>query len=89
MALTRLARLSAANDPLLQLGKVISDLLPHQGLSLIDKVRRWSDRLLILAALMMCWASGSSLMDRLGLACGRHSTFADEACVAPAGVWHL
>jgi Transposase DDE domain len=68
MALTRLARSSSSNDPLLQLGKVISDLLPHRGLPLIDEVRRWSDRLLVLAALMMGWASGSSLVDRFNLA---------------------
>jgi hypothetical protein len=68
MALTRLARSSSSIDPLLQLASLISDLLPHQGLRLIDKVRRWSDRLLVLTALMMGWASGSSLIERFNLA---------------------
>lgn len=66
MALTR--RSSSSIDPLLQLAKILSDLLPHQGLPLIDKVRRWSDRLLVLAALLMCWGSGPSLIDRFNLA---------------------
>jgi hypothetical protein len=68
MALTRLTRSSSSIDPLKQLGRVISDLLPHQGLPLIDKVRRWSDRLLVLAALMMGWAGGNSLGERFALA---------------------
>lgn len=68
MALTRLPRSSSSIDPLLQLGKILSDLLPHHGLPLVDKVRRWSDRLLVLAALMMGWASGSSLVERFDLA---------------------
>lgn len=68
MALTRLPRSSSSIDPLLQLAKIISDLLPHRGLPLIDEVRCWSDRLLVLGALMMCWASGSSLAARFNLA---------------------
>lgn len=68
MALTRLDRSSSSIDPLKQLAAVISDLLPHQGLPLIDKVRRWSDRLLVLAALMMNWAGGNSLGERFALA---------------------
>jgi hypothetical protein len=68
MALTQLPRSSSSIDPLRQLSKVLSDLLPHQGLPLIDRVRRWSDRLLVLAALMMGWASGSSLIERFNLA---------------------
>lgn len=68
MALTRLTRSSSLIDPLPQLSKIISDLLPHQGLSVMDKVRRWSDRMLILVALMINWASGSSLADRFNLA---------------------
>ena len=55
MALTQLPRLSSANDPLLQLAKRISGMLPHQGLSLIDKARRWSDRMLALTMLMIGW----------------------------------
>jgi hypothetical protein len=68
MALTRLTHSSSSIDPLKQLGRIISDLLPHQGLPLIDKVRRWSDRLLVLAALMMGWAGGNSLGERFALA---------------------
>lgn len=68
MALTQLPRLSSANDPLLQLAKRISEMLPHQGLSLIDKARRWSDRMLALTMLMIGWGSESSLIDRFKLA---------------------
>lgn len=72
MALTRFAprsiRSSSSIDPLPQLAGLIAELLPHQGLPLIDRVRRWSDRLLVLVALIMHWASGSSLAERFALA---------------------
>lgn len=68
MALTRLTRSSSSIDPLKQLAQVISQLLPQQGLPLIGKVRRWSDRLLVLGALLMCWAGGNSLSERFALA---------------------
>lgn len=69
MALTRTDRRSSSpNDPLPQLYHAIADLLPHQGLSLIDDVRRWSDRMLVVVALLMHWASGRSLAERFRLA---------------------
>lgn len=72
MALTRFTprsvRSSSSIDPLPQLAGLIADLLPHRGLPLIDRVRRWSDRLLVLVALLLHWASGSSLAERFALA---------------------
>ena len=67
MALTRLSRSSSPIDPLPQLGRVISELLPHQGLPLIDKVRRWSDRMLVLGALLL------SLVMGVGFLAARHA----------------
>lgn len=69
MALTRSAdRTSSSIDPLPQLRRLVSELLPHQGLPLVDRVRRWSDRLLVLVALMTHWAAGRSLVERFALA---------------------
>jgi len=42
--------------------------LLRQGLSLIDPVRRWSDRLLVLCAIFLCRAPGTALIDRFGSA---------------------
>jgi hypothetical protein len=67
MALTRLSSSSSA-DPLWQLGRLLADLLPHEGLPLLDRFRRWSDRMLVLCVILMCWAGGSTLLDRFGLA---------------------
>jgi hypothetical protein len=68
MALTRSDSASSSLDPLPQLRQLLSQLLPHQGLPLIDKVRRWSDRLIVLVALMMHWSSGTNLIERFTLA---------------------
>jgi hypothetical protein len=70
MALTRISGVSSSIDPLVQLREVVSDLFPHQGLALVHKVRRWSDRLLVLTALLMGWGTASSLVDRFRLARG-------------------
>jgi hypothetical protein len=67
--LTRsLPRAFSSNDPLPQLYRAIAELLPHQGLSLIDRTRRWSDRLLVVVALLMHWGGGESLAERFRLA---------------------
>lgn len=69
MALTRSpAGASSSNDPLPQLRRLVCELLPHQGLPLVDRVRRWSDRLLVLVALLTHWAAGTGLAERFTLA---------------------
>jgi len=56
------------SDSLDQLRRHVADLLPQRGLPLIDRARRWSDRLLVLGAVLMCWGAGPALHDRFALA---------------------
>lgn len=56
--------------PLFQLRQLFSQLLPARGLELIHPHRRWSDRLLVLCAVLMCLASSRTLLDRFELARG-------------------
>jgi hypothetical protein len=46
----------------------VADLLPQRGLPLIAGARRWSDRLLVLGAVLMCWGAAPTLHDRFALA---------------------
>lgn len=58
----------SSTEPALQLRQAISQLFPHQGLPLIDRARRWSDRLLVLVALMLHMTAGKGLLDRFAIA---------------------
>jgi len=51
---------------LTQLRQSIADLLPS-GLPLIDG-RRWSDRILVLCAILFSWAAGRTLIERFSVA---------------------
>lgn len=56
-----------------QLRSAIAKFLPHQGLPLLGEDRRvrWSDRLLTIMAIMICWNGSRTLLDRF--AAGRQS----------------
>ena len=56
-----------------QLRAAIAKFLPARGLGLIaaDGRRRWSDRLLVIAAILLAWAPGRSLGDAFGWARGQ------------------
>jgi len=52
------------------LREAIASSLPAKGLALIDGSRcgRWPDRLLVIAAILVSWAAGSSMLDRFAAA---------------------
>lgn len=54
--------------PLFQLRRLFSELLPTRGLALIHPQRRWSDRLLVLSAIIMSLTNNRTLLDRFELA---------------------
>ena len=56
-----------------QLRNAIAQFLPHQGLPLLgdDRRVRWSDRLLTIMAIMICWNGSRTLLDRF--AAGRQA----------------
>lgn len=68
MAYPQPIRSSSPSDPLYQLRRHVADLLPQRGLPLTARARRWSDRLLVLGAVLMCWGAGPTLHDRFALA---------------------
>jgi hypothetical protein len=52
---------------LFQLRQSIVDLLPSRSLPLIDG-RRWSDRILVICAVLLSWSAGSTLIERFSAA---------------------
>lgn len=59
---------SSSAPPVFQLRQLISELLPARGLALIHPHRRWSDRLLVLCAIIMSLSNSRALVDRFELA---------------------
>ena len=53
---------------LTQLRESIARWLPAKSLPLIDDARRWSDRMLVIAAVLMAWAPGGTLGQRFAAA---------------------
>src|SRR5438045_2627447 len=52
---------------LVQLRQSIAELLPSRSLPLIGR-QRWSDRLLVICAILFSWSNGRTLLDRFSAA---------------------